>query len=146
MARGRSETTDYILESDRLLPLEEQTVWVLKPLGGFDGGNIASRYGGSERVKSKGFREVSPGKYRLADKDTWIDTIVTVKNYAFNLKRYPQYCESPPADKNGYIPEIDGREMILAVGNDITLAEFNELFQAALDAGVPSPVAKKKSR
>lgn len=146
MARGRSITFEYILEADRGLPIEEQTLWEMYPLGGFSGGDVAELYSGAERVKNKGFREVSAAKYKAADKETWMRMMAKIRNYAFNSKRYPDYAKSPVANKEGFVPVIETEEMILAVGEDISLSQFNELFQAALDGGDPSASAKKKFR
>ena len=134
---SKSELIPYVLVDDLDLPKEEQTTFMLKAWGGLSGARIAARYAGTERVGRKGFNEIKESKRWNADKDTWLEGVIEIKNYSFSK-------DFPELEGKGWIKSITDDDTRTAVAKDITLDQYNEIVEALASAGSVSVADKKK--
>lgn len=138
----------YTLDDDKENPIDEQTVVNIKPWGGLDGARISARYAGTERAGRKGYTDVNVGKRKKADEQSFLEVVDSIENYAFS-DDFPQYQKKNEngsfiISKQGFIEKLDSPDMILAFANDITLDQYNEIIEAAANAGRLSIESKKK--
>jgi len=150
--RGTSKKAfPYVLDDDKVNPVEEQTIVNIKPWGGLDGSKISARYASTERIARKGYTDVNVGKRKKADEQSFLEVVESVQNYAFS-DDFPQYKgltdtkgkEDGKVNKAGFMIKLDTDALILAFANDITLDQYNEIIEAASNAGRLSPESKKK--
>ena len=138
----------YICDDDKVNPIEDQTIVNIKPWGGLDGAKISARYASTERAGRKGYSDVNVGKRKKADEQSFLEVVDSVENFQFS-DDYPQFQKgkengSFKVDKRGFMEFLDTPELILAFANDITLDQYNEIIEAASNAGRLSPESKKK--
>jgi len=147
--RGTTKSAfPYILDDDKENPLEEQTIINIKPWGGLDGAKISARYASTERLGRKNYPDVHVGKRKKADEQSFLEVVDSVENYAFS-EDFPQFQKknengSFEISKKGFMKLLDTSELILAFANDLTLDQYNEIIEAAANAGRLSAEDKKK--
>ena len=123
MAKGTSKKAiPYILSTDEGVSKEEQTIFMLRPLKGFDSADILSRFSRTKRVGRGGFEEIDAGRYRKADREQFVDIVAEVRNFLFS-EDYPEL------HAKGWIKSIKDSQMIALVGEDLTLDEVAEIIE-----------------
>lgn len=144
MARGaNTKPQPYVLEIDRALPVEEQTIFWIKCKNTVMGNATLQRYTRAQRANADGSSEYDVRKLQLADKEDFLDFCVKVENYCWSeeyLERHPNV----QVDENGFTinPITDPDELADLVG-DLSVGDFNELSAAANNQVRLSRGAKK---
>ena len=142
--RGTSKKAfPYTLDDDKENPDDEQTIIYIKPWGGLDGSKISARYASTERIARKGYTDVNVGKRKKADEASFLEVVESVENFAFS-DNFPQYQKGEGINKAGFMVKLDTHDLLIAFANDITLDRYNEIIEAASNAGRLSPESKKK--
>lgn len=89
MARGidTTQAREYILEDDRSLPKEEQTVFWIKPKDGAAANRTTARYLKTIE-ETRGRRELNVSASNAADIEEFCDVVEKVENFAFSDAYY----------------------------------------------------------
>jgi hypothetical protein len=140
MARGvPSEPVPYVLEADRGLPNEEQTVFHIKPKTGNDSNYITKLYISAYIEKDGGARDLDVRQANAADVATFKHLVKKIENYCFS----DEYYEKHPAVKEKavevksenevlkYVPVIDSPDMIADVCHDVDSDSLREIISVA---------------
>lgn len=125
------EPFPYILDDDKESSKSEQTTFWIKPWGGLSGAKIAARYASTERQGRGGYNEVNVGKRRRADEATWLEIIDHIDNFCFSSDFKEYWTNGKP----GFVKTITEQTMLVAVANDLTLDQFNEIVEVAANSG-----------
>ena len=92
MARAaRKEPYLYILEEDRALPLELQTIFFIRLKTGFDHNLTSSRYANTVTTGDKGKMELDVLSSDVADKLEFQHLVTEVMNFDFGKEYYDKY-------------------------------------------------------
>jgi hypothetical protein len=136
--RGISKTpVPYLLDRDRNAPEEEQTTFWVRPRTGEDGAKIVARYSAAERTTGA-YREISEGKWRKADSDTWLDTVAKVEHFWFS-DRFPDLAAQ------GWVEEVTDPDLLVKVMQSIALEDYNEIVNFAARLSSLTPTEKNGS-
>jgi hypothetical protein len=87
-----SKAIPYVLEDDRESPLNDQTVFWIRPKTGADNNKTLQRYSLATKENRKGFREIDPRKMNIADQEEFLSVVERVENFGFN-KENPMYAQ-----------------------------------------------------
>ena len=144
MARGaNTKPQKFILEGDRALPLEEQTIFEIRCKNSVMGNESLARYTKAQRPTSDGSSEYDVRKLSLADKEDFLDFCVSVTNYAWS----DDYLENHPLiEVNGigfYEETIRDPDVLADLVADMSVGDFNEVAAASNNQVKLSRGAKK---
>lgn len=154
MARGViDEAIPYVLESDRELNEEEQTVWWLKMRSSKDVNKVVTQFAAAERVGRGGFRDLDEGRYNKADLNTFLSVVEKVENFIFAVPSPDNVHNKYEQDGQGETFEADGRRWIRvkliedvdlkSVWKSISLQDMNDILAASNDYNRLSESSKK---
>lgn len=131
MIKGvKKEPIPYVLEADRMNPVEEQTVFFILPKRGHDANVTLKRYGGASRDGRGGYREFNVDKLDAADVDEFKSIVTRIIRYQFSDGHiYSQKEEF----KKGLVEDTREKDVIGAIGLDMSFIHMNEIFDAAQD-------------
>ena len=144
MARGaNTQPQEYILEGDRALPVEEQTIWDIRCKNTIMGNATLSRYTRAQSPTANGGSEYDVRKLQAADKEDFLEFCVGVTNYGWS----PAYLEAHPQievhEIGFYTGKISDPEEMADLVEDMSVGDFNELAAAANNQVKLSRGAKK---
>lgn len=131
MARGvKKEAILYVVESDRSLMTEEQTIFHIMPKSGHDMNVTLSRYGGASRDGRKGYKDISVNRLDSADLSEFATLVIKIENYGFTRKKL---CDKYQQDEGGWTAVLETVEERQDVAKDLSSDHLNELFEVAGD-------------
>ena len=134
----------YVVEEDRALPIEEQTVFWIIPKTHREANLTIKRYGESSKDTRKGYRELNANKLDIADIEEWRTIIDRIENFAFTDVFYKEHPEvAKMANDKGYVKEIDKQWLIEEVIKYLPVDVVNEIFEVANDYSRLTEVEKK---
>lgn len=144
MARGISKKTliPYILQEDRGLPEEQQTVFHIKPKTGHEDNVQTSYYLKAIEETPDGKREMDVQQADRADIANFKTVVKTIENYAFP----PEYYEERPGLKKEAVEveaenEFGEKESVLFTP-EINLSDDSALFKEVVKT-LPSSALKE---
>ena len=131
---SKNQVIPYVPEDDRDSPLEEQTVFWVKPKGFGDGNRTAARYAGCRKPygSKKGYDEYNPSLMDKADVQEFIACVHGVDNF--------RLTEDGELIKSTENPD-DLRQICKAMSSDL----FNEIIDVAGDMSKLKDGEKKSS-
>lgn len=131
MARGISKDMliPYVLEEDRGLPEDQQTVFHIKPTTGHEDNIKTSFYLKAIEESGDGKREMDVQQADRADVANFKTVVKKIENYAFPSEYYEN---SPGLKKNATEVEIKddfGNEETVLFTKEISLSQDGEIFK-----------------
>lgn len=154
MARGViNEAIPFILETDRELKEEEQTVWWLKMRSSKDVNKVVTQFAAAERIGRGGFRDLDEGRYNKADLNTFLSVVEKVENFVFAIPSPEDVHRKYEQDGQGEVFDADDRRWIRVkliedislkdVWKSISLQDMNDILAASNDYNRLSESSKK---
>ena len=125
------KSVPYVCESDRSLPKEEQTVFLIKPKTYQEVNNAMRRYGGTFKEDGQGFKDYDVSKLNSADQQEWCSVVEKIENFCFSedyLKKYPEIPH-----KEGFVEVITDSSTKLDVLSMLPVNVINEIWKATQD-------------
>lgn len=136
MARGVSrEPVPYVLEADRGLKREEQTIFYVRPRTGKDQNFITSKYLNAY-IEKEDKKSLDIQAANIADVETFKNQVSRIENFCFS----DEYYEQHPAVKNQavevltsddkkalYVSVIETPDMVADVCRDLDAESFKEI-------------------
>ena len=132
---GNNKIVEYVCESDRSLPEDEQTVFVLRCKNGLMASKSNRRYSKVFQESRDGSREYDDRKGLSADIEEFQDNCTEVLNFFYS----EDYLEGHPnvramADEKGRVAKIDDPNLKAdLIRYEIPEAQQRELFAAMND-------------
>jgi len=132
MARGaNTKPQPYILEGDRHLQEEEQTVWWIKCKNTVMGNETLQRYTRAQRQNIDGSSEFDTRKLQLADKEDFLEFCVKVENWYWSDEYKEKHPNVVTNDLGYTVDPITDPEELANLVSDLSVGDFNELAAAA---------------
>lgn len=137
---GKDDVYAYVLEEDRQLPSEQQTVFYIKPKTGEDANKQTKEYLRSLRNKDDGTTEMDVDKANKADIANFKISVKKVENYAFPQKWYEEReglrkgakeVELDDGTKVFVTPVIDDDYMLAEVQKTLSRKHLKEISEAS---------------
>jgi len=128
------EPKAYIVEEERGLTREEQTIFWIKPKTHHESNLMTARYGATYVEDRKGFRKYNTGRLDAADVEEWLNTVVKIDNFGFPeefFKKYPELKDR--ANEEGYISDIKEDWLRIEVLKRLPADVVNEIWTASAD-------------
>jgi hypothetical protein len=134
-----SEYIPYVPEDDRSSPLNEQTIFWIKPKTGHDSNKTMQRYIGATKENTrKGIREVNVIKLDTADQEEFMSICNKVENYIFP--------KSSHLHNEGKIHKsLEKPEELIEVVKTLSADHLQEIFEVANNLNKLTDGAKKNS-
>ena len=150
-----NETVLYVLEADRTMPPELQTVFYLKPRTGTAGTRIMAKYS-QARVSRGGSDKIDVDRWLQAGIAEFLETVVKVENYLLDPKSdetlvriLVQDSAAEPQlsyrERNYYSITTEQRDQLTAIAKIMSPADMAEISEAATNMSQLREGEKKRS-
>jgi hypothetical protein len=131
------EPVPYVCEEERALPIEDQTVFHIKPKTHKEANRTVALYAGAGRDGRKGYRELNKSKLDSADFTEWENTVVKIENFSFPDDFYTEHDEvkkQAKKRKDGlYVLSIEDIWLRKEVLRYLPADVVNEIWDVAVD-------------
>jgi hypothetical protein len=126
MIKGiNKKSIQYVLEDDRNSPLDQQTVFSIRPKTGHDSNQTLQRYAAAAKEGRGGKREINVNKLDSADVEEFLNIVEKVENYGFP-EGNKFYNDGQPQTFEG-----SEKEKMIEVVNTLSSDYLQEVFEAA---------------
>lgn len=134
----------YVLEDDRALPVEEQTIWHLLPKNTQAANETLRRYARASKEGRNGQREYDARALTAADIEEFQADCIKVENFCFSaeyLERHPQMADR--CSEEGYCREVTDPQTMQEIVLELAPEHLRELL-AVVDNPVKLSAGAKK--
>jgi len=126
MIKGVSrDPIPFVVEEDRNSPMEEQTIFWIKPKTGHEANQTMARYAAAGRDGRKGYRDLNVGKLDNADIEEFLAICTRVENFWFAGDEKPTKIVEGPVNLTNLCRELSSDVLIelMDASNNLSVLE-----------------------